>query len=48
MSDKNRLDWLDIDPINRLEDVRYRMANENESVREAIDWLAKDLGEGKA
>lgn len=38
MTDTERLDWLDADNT-RLEDVRGRMNNENETVREAIDAL---------
>ncbi len=39
MTDAERLDWLDHDDA-RLEDVRYRMLNEEETIREAIDTLA--------
>ncbi len=37
-TDKDRLDWLDYDS-DRLEDVRGRVNNESETLREAIDWL---------
>ena len=37
--DTERLDWLDADS-DRLEDVRNRMNDEEETVREAIDALA--------
>lgn len=39
MTDTERLDWLAQDST-RLEDVRGRMENEEEGIREAIDWLA--------
>jgi len=39
MNDTERMDWLAADDT-RLEDVRFRMANENELIREAIDALA--------
>lgn len=40
MTDTERLNWLDED-VTRLEDVRGRMNNENEDIRDAIDRLAK-------
>lgn len=39
MSDKDRLDWLEAEP-ERLREVYWRMSNENEDVRTAIDALA--------
>lgn len=47
MTDMERLDWLDSD-VDRLADVRGRMLNEDETVREAIDALiAAKKAEGK-
>lgn len=39
MNDTERIDWLDVDDT-RLEDVRFRMINEDENIREAIDAMA--------
>jgi hypothetical protein len=39
MTDTERIDWLAAEDT-RLEDVRYRMANEEETLREAVDALA--------
>lgn len=41
-TDTERLDWLDIDS-DRLEDVRGRMNDDEETVREAIDFLAGEV-----
>lgn len=40
LTDSERLDWLEADNL-RLEDVRVRMNNEGELLREAIDALAQ-------
>lgn len=47
MTDTERLDWLDADNT-RLEDVRGRMDNENETIREAIDALADGTAAAEA
>lgn len=39
MNDSERLDWLAA-LTSRLQDVYWRVENEGETVREAIDWLA--------
>lgn len=44
MTDTERLDWLSRDNV-RLEDVRYRMENEQETIREAIDALKEMVDE---
>ena len=36
--DKDRIDWLSQDE-SRLQDVYWRIQNENVTVREAIDWF---------
>lgn len=43
VTDAERLDWLDADN-ERLEDVRGRMNDEDENIREAIDALMNDNG----
>lgn len=47
MTDTERLDWLGADNT-RLEDVRGRMDNENETIREAIDALADGTAAAEA
>ena len=42
MTDTERLNWLAKDNV-RLEDVRYRMENEYETIREAIDALKETV-----
>jgi hypothetical protein len=46
MMDTERLDWLGAD-ASRLQDVYWRMQNEDESLREAIDALVA-MSEGIA
>lgn len=41
MSDTDCLNWLEQNPT-RLQDVYWRVQNENETVRQAIEWLSKD------
>lgn len=47
MTDTERLDWLEVDNT-RLEDVRGRMNNEDETIREAIDALADGTAAAEA
>lgn len=46
-TDTSRLDWLQADS-ERLKDVFYRSENEEESIREAIDWLRETLARAKS
>jgi hypothetical protein len=40
MGDPERLDWLAANP-SRLQDVYWRLQNEDDSLREAIDYFMR-------
>lgn len=42
MSDKEILDWIDKDPEDRLVSIRWRIINENCTIRQAVEFLAKE------
>ncbi len=47
--DTDRVQWLDKDPENRLENVKWRVINEGCDLRAAIDWfIQKDRAAGKS
>jgi hypothetical protein len=40
--DRDRLNWLEVDPFERWEQVEWRIQNWDEDVRTAIDFCMKD------
>lgn len=45
VTDTDRLDWIAESPIDRLEDIRFRVVNTGCGVREAIDEAMREANE---
>lgn len=41
INDHDRLDWLERN-TQRLKDVYWRLENQEETLREAVDWLMRN------